>query len=77
LRPIACSSVWNCGLGSKSGAIIRLSKSINYLIDNFYRLMLSAAKECGQEESGWSEASLPDSGMNNLSQRVSVDTIYG
>jgi len=77
LRPGACSSVLELRVRIEAGAIIRLSKSINYLIDNLYRLTLSAAEECGQEESGWSEAPLPDSGINNLSHRVSVDTIYG
>jgi hypothetical protein len=68
---------WNCGLGIEAGTIVSLSKNLNYLIDNLYSSMLTDAKECGQEEGGGPEALLPHSGMNNLSHRVSVDTIYG
>jgi hypothetical protein len=48
----------------EAGAIVRLSKSFDYLVDNLYRSILSAMKSGGQAESGFVEAPLPDSGMN-------------
>jgi hypothetical protein len=47
----------------EAGAIVRLSKNFDYLVDNLYGSILSSMKSGGQAESGFVEAPLPDSGM--------------
>jgi hypothetical protein len=44
LRPTARSPVLELRVRIEAGAVVRLSKNLNYLIDNYYRMMLSATK---------------------------------
>jgi hypothetical protein len=48
-----------------AGAMVKLSKILDYLIDKLYVNMLSPMKEWGQAESGRTEAPLPDLGTSD------------
>jgi len=53
----------------EAGAMVRLSKIVDYLVDNLYTSMLSPTRGWDQEESGWTEARLPDLGMCDPASR--------
>ena len=64
-RPSARSSVLELPVGSRPEPIVRLSKILDYLVDNLYRPMLSVLKECVNKKASGAEATIPDSGIGD------------